>query len=293
MTALNYFWIIGFLTVCGWAEAKKPRILVALPPHATLVARVAGDRVETAVVLETGGDHEVFAPTPSNLRRFQEADLYWATGLGFERSFVPRLRALSPALELIGEAAPGEGEDESHHDHDHDHDHGHHDHGEDDPHWWLSPREVASRVHALAEALAAFDPPHAADYLAGATAFAARCEALHAELAELFAPYRGRSFFVYHAAFGHFAAAYGLEQVPLEREGREPSLREMGALVARGRAEGVRVVYAQPQHRATALTVFAEQFGAEIVRLDPLAADWEANLRTLAARLVEGFGGPQ
>jgi hypothetical protein len=69
----------------------------------------------------------------------------------------------------------------------------------------------------------------------------------------------------------------------IEFEGKEPSPRRLGAIVTQARAKGVKVIFVQPQmSRRTAETI-AQAIGARVLVADPLAADWAANLRAVAA----------
>ena len=81
-----------------------------------------------------------------------------------------------------------EDEDHDHEEHDHDEDHDHdHDHEEEeeyDEHVWLSLRNAAKLVNAIADALAAADPDGADAYKANADAYTGKLLALDAEYTE-------------------------------------------------------------------------------------------------------------
>ena len=123
-----------------------------------------------------------------------------------------------------------------------------------------------------------------------------RCDSLKEHLAQIdgqirdiLAPYRGRTFFVFHPAFGNFAAAYGLVQVSVEAGGHEPGPRHLADVIERARALGVRSVIVQPQFSRKSAETVAAAIDADIVGLDPLAADYEASLLTLARTLADLF----
>lgn len=74
--------------------------------------------------------------------------------------------------------------------------------------------------------------------------------------------------------------AKGIEKIPMSGH------RHDGA---QGRGEGVRVVFVQPQFSEKSAQVIARQLGASVVRLDPLAADWDDNLRRAARAFVDAL----
>jgi zinc transport system substrate-binding protein len=57
--------------------------------------------------------------------------------------------------------------------------------------------------------------------------------------------------------------------VAVEAGGKAPSPRQLAALIARARAEGVRVIFIQPQFDARAAEMLAEAIGGAVVPLDP------------------------
>lgn len=110
--------------------------------------------------------------------------------------------------------------------------------------------------------------------------------ALDSELTTTLEPIAGSAFFVFHPAWGYFADAYGLEQVAIESEGKEPSEAELTRLARLARQRGIRTVFVQPQISGSAARAVAHAVGAELEVLDPLERDVAANLRRVATRLV-------
>ena len=60
-------------------------------------------------------------------------------------------------------------------------------------------------------------------------------------------------------------------------------------LIERAREEQVTVVYIQPQFDPSSAEALAREIGARVETLDPLAYDWDANLRRVAHALAAGF----
>ena len=193
--------------------------------------------------------------------------------------------------------------DDGHHDdpdHDHAgaHDDGHdaahdHSHGGSDPHIWLSPRLVQVQARTIADALKQADPAGAAVYEANLQQFIADLEALDAELRQALAPVRGKTLMVFHPSWGYFADAYGLEQHAIELEGKEPSARQLTRIIARAKAEDVRVIFVQPQFSQSSAEAVAGAIDGAVVPIDPLARDYMANLRRVARTIREALGGQE
>ena len=53
----------------------------------------------------------------------------------------------------------------------------------------------------------------------------------------------GRSCFViFHPALTYYARDYGIEQIAVENEGKEPSARQLGGIIERARRSGVKYI---------------------------------------------------
>jgi zinc transport system substrate-binding protein len=91
---------------------------------------------------------------------------------------------------------------------------------------------------------------------------------------------------VYHPAFGYFLDDFGIKQEAVETGGREPTPRQLGALIAKAKAEKVQVIFVQAQFPVESARTAARAAGAELVSLDPLSGDWLANIRVMGEALA-------
>lgn len=260
------------------ARAATIDVAVSVAPQAALVEAVGGPWVRVHVAVPEGASPHVFDPTPREVAALAGARLYVATGVEVELQLVPRLRAMVSELMVIGPVATVD----PHAGHDHTVDCSHH-----DPHLWLDPRLASDQVGEVAVALAELLPAHADQIAERAAAEQARLAALHDELASILAPVRGRDMVVAHPAYGRLAAAYGLEQVAVEHDGREPSPRQLAQVLQRVRDRGATALFVQPQFSMSAARGLAEAAGVSLVVLDPLARDYHANMRTMARTIAE------
>jgi zinc transport system substrate-binding protein len=266
--------------------AEPPRVLVTVPPHASLVQRLAGDAVTVEVVLEPGESPGSFAPTPRRIQRLATARLWLTTGAPLEPSLADRLAAAAPGLvivptharlEFIADAAGHAHADAAGHDHDH---------GELDPHVWLSARNTLAQVAVMAGALGELLPERRGAIATAQRRLEEELRALDAELGELLAPLAGRTIFVFHPAFGYFARDYDLRQEAIERGGLPPGPRHLAGLLETIRATGATTIFLQPQYSDQLVRGVAAEAGLEVVVLDPLARDHLANLRHIGASIA-------
>ncbi|THB71659.1 MAG: ABC transporter substrate-binding protein [Desulfovibrio sp.] len=190
----------------------------------------------------------------------------------------------------------GHHEEAEHHEHGEHHDEAaHHEHGHDhgtlDPHIWLAPSPALAMAEAILAGLMEADPDNAAAYQANFDALAQEIanvdQDVRAQLDPI--PEDKRHFMVFHPAWGYFAHEYHLRQVPVEVGGSEPSARELAEVVEHAQENQVRVIFVQPQMSEQTARTIAEEIGAHVVVLDPLAEDWPANMRSAAEAMAQAM----
>ena len=272
--------------------AEPLTVGVSIPPQAWLVKQVGGEYVKPLVMLPPGASPATYEPGPRQLADLSGAKLYLAVGVPFERVFLPRLKAKLPGLAIAPMQAgikPRRLEGSHHHGDDHKKPLPGHEAGAPDPHVWLGPRQAQVMAVNTAQALGRIDPAHAEAFQENLHKVLSELSALDAELARTLAPLKGRTVLVYHPAYGYLLEAYGLKQEAVELEGKEPGPRRLAELIDEAKAEGIKVIFVQPQFNPASAATVAHAIGGVVVSLDPLAYDYMDNLRSLAAKIAKGL----
>ena len=89
---------------------------------------------------------------------------------------------------------------------------------------------------------------------------------------------------VFHPSWGYFAQTYGLEQIPIEIEGKSPKPSQLKTLIEQAKKNRIRVIFAQPQISSKNANLIAKEIGGEVILINPLAENWFMNLRQVAAK---------
>ncbi len=277
-------------TATGAAGHAPIKVAASIPPQAFFIKQVGGDHVDVTLVLSPGQSPHAFEPTPKQIADLSETALFFTIGLPFEQRLAARLteggttvvdtREGIPLRRAAGPCA-----------HDHDDGHVHEPDGAKDPHFWMNPRLVKIQAETICMALERADPEHAEVYRRNCMAFAAALDAVDGRIAKALKPLEGRPLFVFHPAYGYFADAYGMKQVAVEVEGKEPTARDVVRLVEQARTAGVRVIFVQPQFSPKCAEAIAREIDGEVVPIDPLCADYLSNLELMTARICAGSVG--
>jgi zinc transport system substrate-binding protein len=286
------------------SAAGRLLVFVSILPQQYFVQQIGGDHVEVQVMVPPGASPATYEPSPRQMVGLAKARLYFAIGVPFEAAWMDKIAAASPALTVVHTDRGIRKRPMAAHTHDEDGappaaarpENGNREHpagdvprqthGTPDPHIWLSPPLVERQADTIMAALMAADPAHAGDYARNGRRFRAAVEALDRDLQGILASMKGRRFMVFHPSWGYFADAYGLEQVPIEVEGKDPKPAQLQALIEEARARHIRVIFAQPQFSRRSAALVASEIGGQVVLVDPLAPNWMDNLKQVASQFA-------
>lgn len=271
----------------GSAGEDRLGVVVSIAPQEYFVERIGGDHVSVSVMVEPGADPHTYEPKPEQMRTLSRSAVYFSIGVEFEAAWLDKFAAANPGLQIVDTIADIERMPmESHHHHEEEEEHERAE-GEPDPHVWLSLELVKVQSQTIYGALAELDPAHEAEYKANLDAFIADIDALEADIKQTLSGLKSNKFMVFHPAWGYFARDFGLEQIPIEVGGQEPSAQELTHLIQEARDEDIRVVFAEPEFSTQDAETIANEIGGEVLLIDPLAPDWLENMRAVAQTFAD------
>ena len=295
----------------AYAAENPLSVFVSVIPQQYFAEQVGGEAVTAEAMVKPDFSPATYEPTGQQIARLSKADLYVRIGVPFENGWMERIASVNKRMPIV-DAREGlellEQSEHAHHDHEHDEhaeheehsDHDkqaeheeHSDHDEHaepenefDPHVWTSPRLAKKMAAQMQATFSELRPEQAEQFAENYQAFAAQLDELDAELTALFAESDVEQFMVYHPAWGYFADAYGLRQVPIESEGKEPGARALAELIERAKAENVKAIFVQPQFSQKAAKQVAKAIDGQVITIDPLAPNYIENLRQVGYAIV-------
>ena len=278
--------------------AAPLHVFVSVLPLQTFVERIGGEHVDVRVMVRPGYSPATYDPTPQQITALSQTDLFIRAGLPFEQAWMARIRSANPGMPILdarGDIKLREFQGHAHAEHAHagpqpdgqrtaTHDTHH-----ADPHVWTDPRLVAHMAGLIRDGLVELDPARRAVFIRNHAAFIDELDRLDRDIRALLDPLSHRRFLVFHPAWGYFADAYGLVQVAIEHDGKQPGARSLAALIEQARQERIRIVFVQPQFDRRQARQVAEAIGGEVIAADPLAPDYIDNLRRVAQRFAEAL----
>lgn len=266
------------LCACGHHKSDPRQVLtVSIEPLRYVVEAIAGDSFAVRTLMPQGASPETYEPTPRQMVELDGSLLLFRNGtLGFERTKLAQMAQAAPGVRMVDVAEGIEGIADRSHSSEHS------DEESIDPHVWMSPDNLSLMAENVCRALSIADSLHATAYEQRLSDFKARMDKLDGELRKRLTPLRQRTFLIYHPALGYFARQYGLQQIAIEHDGKEPSASHLQQLITHCKAAHVQTVLISKEHNGRAARRVAESLGTKPVEINPLAYDVPTELLRIA-----------
>lgn len=276
--------VLGCVAPDAPADDGKINVVVSILPLADFVDKIGGDKVDVAVMIPPRASPVTYEPTPSQLKSLTNANMYVKIGSGipFETIWMDKIVDINKDI-LVVDCSKNVNLMES----DHHHDSDDADMMENDPHIWLSLRNARIIAANIYNGLAEADPANRDYFLENKEKYLSELEILDNEIQIAFNNADKKTFIVLHPAWGYFARDYGLVQIPIEIDGKEPSSADVLRIIETAKANDIKTIFAQPQFNEKIAEIIAGEIGGEIANIDPLARDYIGNIRVVSRRISD------
>jgi zinc transport system substrate-binding protein len=284
MKKISYLLILLLLSACSrQAQTIKPVVAVSILPQKYFVEAIADTLVNVVVMVPPGASPATWEATPRQMTALGNASVYLMIGhLGFENAWMPKIQKLNEEMRVIdlseGMDLPGT-----------EHRHGEHSPTGIDPHIWLSPKRLALMAEKTYEALKIILPENQEALHANYDKLMEEITSLDNFITEELSAYKGRTFLIFHPSLAYFADDYGLLQISIEYEGKEPSPAHMKEMIDLAREKDIKIIFVQQEFDIRNAQVIAKAIKGEVVQINPLALDWPDELRNITIKLKDAF----
>lgn len=279
--------LLGTLSGCVRHTTKRPafRIMTSFYPMYIMAINITnginGVQVNDMAGQQTGCLHD-YQLQSADMQALSSADLFVINGAGME-SFMTKVTNQLPKLTVL-DSSTGVPRitDKT---------------GEVNPHMWVSISSYIAQVQNIAAGLEKANPIHAAQYRENANTYLQKLRDLRTRMHTAIDHLPNRNIITFHEAFPYFAKEFNLKIVQtVQREpDSQPSAKELAQSIHLIRTSGVKAVFTEPQYEQSAAKIIAQESGAAIYSLDPVATGnndlnsylnaMETNMQTLKKAL--------
>ena len=253
MKRLSAMLLIVCLLLCGCnaqpepeRDASKLQIVCTSFPAYDFARQMAGDRAELTLLIKPGAEVHSYEPTPKDMIRIQQSDLFICNGgeseAWVEALVTPELNTIymMNCVNTVEESSEGIYAAEQDHEHDHEEE------AELDEHVWTSPLNAIKICEAICNELCKLDADNAEVYKTSFTAYKAQLLSLDREFRQVVRD-SGKNTLVFADRFPmrYFALEYGLDcyaAFPGCSSETEPSAKTVAYLIDRVREDDIPAV---------------------------------------------------
>lgn len=262
-------------------KAENDLIAVSILPQKYFVEQIAGNTLNINVMVPPGASPATYDPSPKAIAAISQAIAYFKIGpIGFEKAWDSKLKSINEDLKFfdLSENISLIHSEEGHSGH----------HGAD-PHIWMSVNNVKQIAENTFNALKELKPGHLELYQTNYKLFLQKLDSLDLWIRNQLENSERKTFIIFHPALTYYAKDYGLNQISLEFEGKQPTPRHFQHIVELANEKGIQHVFIQKQFDTESALTLANQLGAEIVTIDPLDVNWEYQIKNITQKLKEAL----
>lgn len=275
--------VLVLLTGCGkkTTQTTQKQIMVTMEPLRYFTEAIAGDSYKVISMVPDGNSPETYDPIPQQLIQLAQCEAYIKIGyIGFEMSWMDKIIQNNPHLKVFDTSKGVDLIKDSEHAHHVNCNHP----GGIEPHTWNSTKNAAIIADRIFEALSTLNPAEKEGYQHRLDSIKQLITLTDQEIRNHLVE-ADSTFLIYHPALSYFARDYGLTQVSIEENGKEPSPGQLKQIIERCRQAKARVIFVQQEFDTRNAEVIAKEIGVEVVPINPLSYQWHEEMVKVAKSL--------
>lgn len=286
----RYIYLIIILLTIGVSACapsrqtdEKTTLTVSIEPLRYFTEAIAGDRFKVVSMVPEGNSPETYDPTPQQLVAQAKSKAFLRIGyIGFEQTWLKKLQDnapgqpfydLSKGVALMAGSCSHE-EDNAHN----------HAHEGVEPHIWNSVKNARIIANNIFQALSEIDNEQTPYYQHRLDSLLQVIDNTGKEMDTLMEN-ADRTFLIYHPALTYFARDYGLNQISIEADGKEPSPAHLKELIQLCREEQPKIIFVQKEFDTRNAEIIARELQVNVIPINPLSYHWNEEMINIAKAL--------
>jgi zinc transport system substrate-binding protein len=267
-----FFLLITCLCIsCGRnsVDSGNKIITVSIAPFKYFAEEIGGNDFTVNIMVPSGADPHTYEPFPEQINKLRRSVAYISNGyLGFEMNWLDRFYETNMKMKRLSLGDRIDPLTSAHHRE------GGHIEGAD-PHYWVSPKCALVIASSVKGFLCELNPSQKEKYETNYLILISKIQDVDNKARELFTNVPKKCFMIYHPNLAYIARDYGLEEIPVEFEGKEPTPSRMKELIDRARKDNLKTIFVQKEYDTKNAKSIAGEIGAKIILIDPLSENWQ------------------
>jgi len=297
-----FFLVILLITSgCSKKESEKNSVpavekiivSVSILPQKFFVEKIGGDKVSINTLIPNGVSPALYEPNPLQMKKLEKSTVYFKVGhpnFAFERRYFDEISNFDNNLQIVDMFS---GVDYREFNNEHHHHSDEESHGvkinekeiHTDSHVWTSPENVKVAALNIFNVLSKIDSKNTKYYKDNYDIFIEEVNLLQSSITNIFKDTKTEKFLVFHPSWGYFADEFNIEQIAVEVDGKEPSMKSLLNVIEEAKENNIKVVFVQEGFSKSSAEVIAKELDASVITISPLTENWAENLYSVANKI--------
>jgi zinc transport system substrate-binding protein len=284
--------LVLFIAICTGLSCNRNStetggkiITVSIAPYSYFIREIAGNDFNVNIMVPPGSNPHIYEPYPGQISSLRKSVAYISNGyLGFEMTWLDRFYEMNKTMKRVslGDKIITIVSTDKHE--------GEHSEGAD-PHYWVSPSCALIMASEVRELLCQLNPAARQRYESNCDSLLIKIKAADIKAKSLFTGFAGESFMIYHPNLAYLARDYGLKEIAVEFEGKEPPPSRLKELIDLAASKNIKTIFVQREYDSKNAREIAREIGGQVVVIDPLSENWQKSTNDIIDALYYSFKG--
>lgn len=254
------------------SDNSKMKIAVTILPYSGIVKEIGGDKVDVTVLVPPQSACETYEPTPVDIAKAAKSQFYFSVGANyaFEKNLLKGIEENYKNIEVVDCSDGIEIK-------------------ENNPHVWLYPAGLKTIAEHIYKSLKKARPEFENYFLINKEKYFKQIDSADALIKTELEPVKGSKILVFHPSWLYFAGNYGLSQVAIEEEGKEPTAQDLKQIVDLARRYNIKTIFLEPNTSEAPAAAIKEELKADASLLNPMEENILSNLIQTANKISGSF----
>lgn len=228
---------------------EKVDIYTSIAPIKFIIDNITGEILNTATLIKPGSDPHTFEISAKELQLLANAKAYFSIDLPYEKTIVDKMTKQNISSFKVFSIELNEGKD---------------------IHRWTSISKIKEISKEFVKALTELYPDKKNLFDTNYNVFIDKLNNLNEAIKYNIENSKIKTFLILHPALTYFAEDYGLNQISIEKEGKEPSLSDLIELGKRIKKDNIKFIFLQPEFPEEQILQFIKDNKIEAINIDIL-----------------------
>ena len=237
-------------------------VTVSILPQKFVVDKIAKDKAQVNVMVLPGMSPATYSPKPAQLLSLKKSIIYFKIGVPFEKAWLDKFKSINPNIKIV--------------------DFGKYVKKDKNPHIWLDPLFLINEARVVKESLIKIDSKNKKFYEKNYKEFVKEALDIDDKIRNKLSNLKNRKFLIFHPNLYYFAKEYNLVEIPLEKEGKEPSFQYLLRIIKIAKQNNIKTIFTAPEFSHKEANFLATKIGAKVVEFSALKYNIFDNLLRVA-----------